>query len=231
MSAVTSKRRHPNAWVAPEAERWIASEAWEALAVPGSRIEPRAAICVGGDGSRAYDTSALAWASRAADGRIDVAARVFSVRPGVPHHFLHRGRIDYDDVQDSLRELAETYDLAEVAFDPRYIEPAMDVVADRLGEAAVFPVEPHSRLHREALATFERQVLEGVIRHAGDPVIAEQLAWTGVDRYENGDPRRIRKLERLRPIDASVALALAVRRVVHGGVGESVYLNRGVIAL
>ena len=72
-------------------------------------------------------------------------------------------------MQDSLRELAETYELVEVAFDPRYIESAMDVVADRLGQSAVFPVEPHSRLHREALATFERQVLEGVIRHAGRP--------------------------------------------------------------
>ncbi len=113
-----------------------------------------------------------------------MAARVFSVRPDVPHHVSHQGRIDYEDIQDSLRELAETYDVAEVAFDPRYIEPAMDVVADRLGESAVFPVEPHSRLHREALATFERQVLEGVIRHADDPVIAEQLAWTAVDRYE-----------------------------------------------
>jgi phage terminase large subunit-like protein len=231
MSASTFKRRHLNAWVAAEAERWIPGDIWEALADPASRIEPGAPVCIGGDGSRAYDTSALAWASRAEDGRIDVAARVFSVRPDVPHHVLHTGRIDYEDVQDSLRELAEAYDVAEVAFDPRYIEPAMDVVADRLGEAAVFPVEPHSRLHREALAAFERQVLEGVIRHAGDPVIAEQLAWTAVDRYENGDPRRLRKLERSRPIDVSVALALAVWRVVHGDAGRSIYSQRGLVAV
>ena len=105
----------------------------------------------------------------------------------------------------------------------------MDVVADRLRESSVFAVEPHSRQHREALAAFERQVLEGVIRHAGDPVIAEQLAWTAVDRFENGDPRRLRKLERSRPIDVYVALALAVWRVVHGDVGGSVYEERGVL--
>ena len=73
-----------------------------------------------------------------------------------------------------------------------------------------------------------REPLEAIIRHAGDPVIAEQRAWTGVDRYENGDPRRLRKLERSRPIDVSVALALAVWRVVHGGATRSVYATRGL---
>jgi len=126
---------------------------------------------------------------------------------------------------------AETFVVSEVAFDPRYIEPAMEVVSDRLGDASVFPVEPHSRLHREALAAFERHALGGVIRHAGDPVIEEQLAWTAVDRYENGDPRRLRKLERARPIDVSVALALAVWRVVHSDGGRSIYEERGLIAV
>ncbi len=231
MPTSTFKRRHLNAWVAPEAERWIPSDRWQALAVPSSRIEPGAAVCVGFDGSRSYDTSALAWASRAEDGRIDVAARVFSVREDVPHHVRHHGRIDYEDIRDSVLELAEAFDVTEVAFDPRFAEGTMDVVADRLHESAVFPVEPHSRLHREALATFERQVLEGVIRHAGDPVIAEQLAWTAVDRFENGDVRRLRKLERSRPIDVSVALALAVWRVVHGGDARTIYAVRGLIAV
>jgi hypothetical protein len=103
-------------------------------------------------------------------------------------------------------------------------------VAGRIGDRRLFPVEPHSRLHREVLACFERQVLEGVIRHAGDPVMAEQLAWTGVDRFENGDVRRLRKLERSRPIDVSVALALAVWRICTG-TGRSVYDSRGVLVL
>ena len=151
------------------------------------------------------------------------------MRADVPHHVLHNGRIDYEDVQSSLLELAERYEVREVAFDPRYMEPAMETVAGRLSSSRVFPVEPHSRLHREALAYFERRVLEGVLRHAGDPVIAEQLAWTGIDRFDNGDPRRLRKLEHSRPIDVSVALALAVWRVSQGG-GRSVYEEREVLA-
>ena len=230
MATSTFKRRHLNAWVAPDVERWVPADVWGGLTCEENSISPGDTIAIGGDGSRSYDTSALAWASRAEDGRIDVACRVFSVRDDVPHHVLHDGRIDYEDVQDSLLELAERFQVREVAFDPRFIEAAMEVVAARIGESRVFPVEPHSRLHREALACFERQVLEGVIRHDGDPVMAEQLAWTGVDRFENGDPRRLRKLERSRPIDVSVALALAVWRVCTGAT-RSVYEERSVLVL
>jgi phage terminase large subunit-like protein len=119
MAAATFKRRHLNAWVATEAERFIPGDTWAALHDPESGIDPGATVAIGGDGSRSYDTSALAWAARADDGRIDVACRVFSVRADVPHHVLHKARIDYEDVQGSLLELAETFDVAEVAFDPR----------------------------------------------------------------------------------------------------------------
>ncbi len=160
MATSTFKRRHLNAWVAPDVERWVPADVWEGLAGESS-ISPSDTIAIGGDGSRSYDTSALAWAQRALDGRIDVACRVFSVRDDVPHHVLHQGRIDYEDVQDSLLELAERFQVREVAFDPRFIETAMEVVAARIGESRVFPVEPHSRLHREALACFERPGARG----------------------------------------------------------------------
>jgi hypothetical protein len=45
-------------------------------------------------------------------------------------------------------------------------------------------------------------VLEGTIRHSGD------LAVATCDRFDNGDPRRLRKLDRTRPIDVAVALAV-----------------------
>jgi hypothetical protein len=37
----------------------------------------------------------------------------------VRHHVLHQGRIDYEDVQDSLLELAVRFRVREIAFDPR----------------------------------------------------------------------------------------------------------------
>jgi hypothetical protein len=86
-------------------------------------------------------------------------------------------------------------------------------------------------VHRQALGPrFERAVLDGTLRHNGDPAVAEQIAATAIDRFDNGDPRRLRKLDRTKPIDAAVALALAV----HGatlGEGQSVYLTRTAIVV
>jgi HNH endonuclease len=48
--------------------------------------------------------------------------------------------------------------------------------------------------------------------------------------FDNGDVRRLRKLDRTRPIDAAVALALAVQGATIEQPG-SVYDSRGVIAL
>jgi phage terminase large subunit-like protein len=226
MSRATFARLHLNAWVAPDVERWIASEGWERLA-GRAEIPDGATVFVGADGSRAYDTTAIAWAVKAPDGRIDVDARVFSVRDDVPHHVLHTGgTIDFGDVEGFLLELASRYDVREVRFDPRFLERSMEVLAARLSSSAVAPVEPYSGAHRQALAALERAVLESTLRHPGDPAISQQVLAAACDRFDNGDVRRLRKLDRTRPIDAAVALALAVQ----GATIEqprSVYETRG----
>jgi phage terminase large subunit-like protein len=230
MSRATFARLHLNAWIAPDVERWIATDSWERLA---GRIEipDGATVFVGADGSRAYDTTAIAWAAKTPEGGIDVDARVFSVRDDVPHHVLHTGgTIDFSDVEAFLLELASRYDVAEVRFDPRFLERSMEVLAERLPSSAVAPVEPYSNVHRQALAALERAVLEGTLRHGDDPAVSQQVLAAAGDRFDNGDVRRLRKLDRTRPIDVAVALALAVQ----GATIEqprSVYETRGIIAI
>jgi len=230
MSRSTFARLHLNAWVAPDAERWIATDAWEKL-VGRIEIADGATVFVGADGSRSYDTTAVAWAAKAPDGRVDVACRVFSVRDDVPHHVLHAGgTIDFSDVEGFLLELASRFDVREVRFDPRFLERSMEVLAARLPGSAVAPIEPYTNAHRQALAAIERTVLEGTLRHGGDPAVSQQVIAAACDRFDNGDPRRLRKLDRTRPIDAAVALALAVQGATIEQPG-SVYDTRGLIAV
>jgi phage terminase large subunit-like protein len=230
MSSATFKRLHLNAWVAPDVERWIPTDKWERLA-GGVEIADCVTVFVGADGSRAYDTTAIAWASKAPDGRIDVDCRVFSVREDVPHHVFHGGgTIDFGDVEGFLLELASRYDVQEVRFDPRFLERSMEVLAARLPSSAVAPVEPYTNAHRQALAALERAVLEGTLRHAGDPAVSQQVLTAACDRFDNGDVRRLRKLDRTRPIDAAVALALAVQGATIEQPG-SVYDSRGLIVI
>lgn len=209
--------------------QWIKPVQWEALASSDARIEEGASVCLGLDGSRTFDTTVCAWAAKAEDGRVDVDARVFSVRQGAPHHVLHEGgRIYFEDVEEFVLDRFNLFDVREAAYDPRFLDRSAELIDMRLPESLIVRVEPQSKAMREALMAFERGVVEGIIRHRGDPVIAEHVDWAGVDRGESDEVRRVFKLDRARPIDAVIAMALAYWRVSVGG-GSSVYDDREMV--
>jgi phage terminase large subunit-like protein len=130
-----------------------------------------------------------------------------------------------------MLDLFERYDLREAAYDPAYLERSVELVDRRLSTQAIFPVEPSSRHMREALQAFERGVLEGIVRHDGDPVLAEHLAWATADRGYANELRRVRKIDRSRPIDAVIAAALAYWRASMIASSGSVYDERGLIVV
>jgi phage terminase large subunit-like protein len=175
------------------------------------------------DGSRTFDTTVVAWAQPREDGTIAVDCCVFSVRPNVAHHVLHDGgKIDFEDVEEFTIDRFDLYDVAEVAYDPRYLERydprylerSAELMESRLAGGLIFPVEPSSRHMRDALQVFYRLVKDGTVRHRGDPVIAAHLANCAVERGHQDEIRRVRKLDERKPIDAVPAMALAVWRAV-----------------
>ena len=215
MPGSSFRRLHRNEWAAAEREQWLAASLWDACADPTSTIGEGARACMGADGSRTYDCTAVALASPAEDGRVDVTVRVFSVRDNVPHHVLHAGgKIDYDDVEQHMLDQFGLFDVYQAAYDPNYLERSVEIVDRRLLDQAIFAVEPQSKYMREALAAFERGILEGIVRHDGDRVLAEHLAWATADRGYSGELRRVRKIDAARPIDAVIAVALAYWRAV-----------------
>lgn len=88
----------------------------------------------------------------------------------------------------------------------------MEIADRRLPDAKIAAVEPTSKHMRDALQVFYSMVLEGKIRHRGDPVIAAHIANTRAWRGESGEIRRVAKMDTRLPIDAVPALALAVWR-------------------
>lgn len=192
------------------AQLYIDLASWNAC--ERAEIEPGAYIAIGADGSRTWDTTVVAWAHPFEDGFIDVACRVFSVRSNIAYHVLHQGgRIDFDDVETFLLDLWDRFSPQGAAFDPRYLERSMEIAAERLPEASVIAVEPHTKAARDAYQALYTAVIEGKLRHDGDPVIAAHLANCAVDREERTQEiRRLRKIDPRKPIDAVPALALAV---------------------
>ena len=190
-------------------DTFISPERWAEVA-DGHAIEDDRRVCIGADGSRTYDTTAIAWASRAEDGRIDVDCRVFSARDEAPHHELHRGRIDFDAVEGFILDRFAMYEVSQAAYDPRYLDRSAEILDARLSEAAIIAVEPQSKHMRSALAAFHRGIADGTVRHRGDPVLAAHIAACRGEEDERG--WRVFKLKQSRPIDAVIAMSLAYWR-------------------
>lgn len=193
---------------------FITAELWKGLAekrfdIPaGSR-----GVCLGGDGSRTWDTTVIAWAWKRDDGCVLVDARVFSVRPDAAHHVLHKGgKIDFGDVEGFVIDLFDIFEVAEVAYDPRYLDRSMEIVDVRLPSGMIAAVEPSSKLMRDALQTMFTLAAEGKLHHSGDPVLAAHLANAGAERGFSSEIRRVRQINGRLPIDAVPAMALAVWR-------------------
>jgi len=230
MSTSTFARLHLNAPVLSERERWIPLPDWDRLG-DGASIPEGVDVYLGWDGSRTHDTTAVALAHRATDERIDVSVKVFSTRPDAAHHVLHEGgRINFADVEDVVVDLFDVYRVLETGYDPRYLDRSAELLETRMPETAIFAVEPSSRFMRDALAALERGVLDGVLRHDGDPVLREHLAWCAADRADSGELRRVSKADRTRPIDGVIALALAFWRASLDE-GGSVYDRRGLLVV
>jgi phage terminase large subunit-like protein len=209
-------------------EPYIDLTDWDNLADPDLEIPAGAAVCLGGDGSRTWDTTVVAWANADADGTVGVEARVFSVREGIESHVLHRGgKIDFDDVEAFILDQFDRFDVIAAAYDPRYLERSMDIVQNRLPAANVKAVEPSSKDMRDALQAMFNLAAEGKLRHRGDPVLRAHVANTGVERGYGSEIRRVLKVDQRLPIDAVPALALAVWGAIKDS--GSVYRERDMV--
>lgn len=196
-----------------EADAFVSPTQWAALFdKPLGSIAAGARVCLGFDGSRSYDTTAAAWASRTADGRIAVRTHVWSVRTETPHHSLCDSKIDYAALKAFvIDDLFGVFDVVDGAFDPHYLVDTMEALKDRLPEARIAEVEPQSKLMRDALTCFHELVERGQIVHDGDPVLAAHVA-AAKGAFDRDKGWTVRKRDNSKPIDALIAASLAVWR-------------------
>lgn len=199
------------------ADAWIKADTWRALA-DADRVMGNE-VCIGADGSTSHDTTAVAWASMADDGIVDVDVRIFSARAAAPAHEYHVERIDYESVEAFIIEvLSQNFSVREMAYDPRYMGRSATIIEDAIG-VPVVPVEPMTALMRDALAVFYRLVIEGKLRHNGDKHFAAHVMAVRASQDEKG--WRIEKRKHSKPVDAVIAASLAVWRASREQSGPS----------
>jgi phage terminase large subunit-like protein len=117
--------------------------------------------------------------------------------------------VDYAVVAEQLCEWCDDYPVAAIAFDRWRIDVLQKEVA-RLGRE--LPLQPFGQGFKDmspALDTLEAELLNGRVRHGGNPV----LTWNAASATVTRDPAGNRKLDKVRArgrIDGLVALTMAL---------------------
>lgn len=203
-------RFHLAWWMEGDQESWLIDHpgAWAACQTD-EQIPDGARITVGVDLARSRDTMSVAWAWRSdLTGRWVVRAKVWEAAP-------HRG-IDLGlaalwitgapDEPDIVAGLAERYEVASVAYDPRY----WDQIATRIGDEGIETTEWPQTVPRMSPADgvlYDLILSEGVA-HDGDPILAQHV--NAAVRRDTESGWYLSKGRALRPMDACRAVVLAV---------------------
>lgn len=128
--------------------------------------------------------------------------------------------VDFRAVEAIIRELCETYEVREIAFDPylarntmnNLLEDGYPAVEMRQGWITMAP----------AIAELERAIIGGNFRHGGNPILRWHFDNVAVETDKSGNKSFHKGKSRDR-IDGAVACAMAVARAAAGDSGTSIY--------
>jgi phage terminase large subunit-like protein len=184
---------------------WLGTDGrkvWQAL-TSDYQLVPGADTWVGVDVGLKRDTTAVVIGQRRPDGVLHTTARIW--KP------TQDQAIDVSAVMAHLRELDSTYNVIEVAFDPRHFELPATMLADEGLPMVEIPQSPErmipacgdlyqaimrSEVSHDGAADYERQILNAMPTHA-------EAGW------------RLTKSKSRGHIDAAIGLALCHDRAQH----------------
>jgi phage terminase large subunit-like protein len=194
---------------------WIPSGTWRNLRGAGP-IPKGSEIYVAIDAALKYDTTAVGWAARMPDGRIQLEVRVWAARAEAPHHVLvPGGRIDNQLAIDFIaNELDRDYKIREVVTDPKFMEGFLPQLSRRGLLTAEFA--QNSQMMRDAEQHFYDAATGGKIRWWDpDEIFPKHIAATAA--IATGSGWKVINPEKRFPIDATTVGIMSRERCARKG--------------
>jgi phage terminase large subunit-like protein len=226
----TFKRLHLNLWT-EQADRWLDVATWDRGAEPlpdDAVLHDRP--CWGGlDLASTHDLTALVllwprdeggywvrpWFWLPAEGLAERARKdrvPYPVWREAGYLRVTEGNVtDYDVIRDDIRELAERYQIREIAFD-RWNATQLVTQLESDGALMVAMGQGFGSLAAPT-RELERLVLEGTLQHGGTPVLRWMVANAAVEQDHAGNRKPSKRKSRER-IDGVVALIMALGRAM-----------------
>lgn len=198
------RRLHLNQWVDVD-ERWIDPDLWYACD-DRPVIDPDLPCYVGVDAAPKKDTTAVVLVQRDDEGVHNVLTRVFRADRTM-------GYLDYEIVEEYLRELCLSFNVERIVVDPFTMIRSMMMLANEGLPVEDFP-QGDTRMVPASQNLYDL-ITGGIaggdgtprLRHGGDEELTDAVLNAGT--YETSRGWRFHKLRSRRPIDACTALAMA----------------------
>lgn len=183
---------------------WLPAGAWDACTVPGMQLDTDAPVTLGWDAARNRDSTAVV-AGQRIDGKVRLVARVWE-RPINPANGqpVEGWVTPTAEVTQYIREMAATYEVREVGYDPWGIKESVQQLES---EGLLMTEVPQTNARMIPATEYLYELIcDGVVEHDGDAVYARQMRNVVARQVPNGirmDKGRARK-----PMDAGVASAI-----------------------
>lgn len=140
-----------------------------------------------------------------------------------------RGIIDEKQVEDYIRELCATYDVQEIAADPKHAERiAQNLMDDGL---PYFGFPQSNMLMSPAIGALVKAVNGDLIRHNGDPVLRSHFDNVAVSVAPQSGIVKMHKQRSNGRIDAAVASTMAIQRATDAHEKGGLYSRNDVFGL
>lgn len=190
------RRLHLNQWTG-HAARWIPMDLWDACG-DRPKITAGADVWIGVDAAPKRDTTAVVVDHRDDEGIHHVRSFVFEADRTM-------GYLDFDALEQLLRNLCADYNVRRILVDPYVMTRSMLELAGEGLPVEEFP-QNDSMMVPASQALYDL-VLEGRLRHGNDRTMRAQADVAAIKETPRG--WRLHKLKSSLPIDSVVALAMA----------------------
>ena len=197
-TAESSVRRwRLNNWTRSQ-ESWLPSGAWEQCVAHDLPVQDDLPVWVGIDMALKRDTIAVCVAQPQQD-RVVVRARIW--QPELEG-------IDVAGVEAHLRQLHNTYEVREFAYDPAFFERSAEALSDEGLNMVTFPQSAQRMI--PACGNAYEMIVAKKVAHDGSPLFTDQVLSAAQRMSANG--WTLSKGKSKRKIDACIAMVMALDR-------------------
>jgi phage terminase large subunit-like protein len=200
LSAADFLQLHCNVWAATD-DTWLAPMQWAALADPGRILEDGEEVCLGFDGSRHQDATALVGCT--ADGH------VFTIKVWERPEGAARWEVTSADVDAEVYAAMERWTVRRAYLDPPLWQSEIDTWAREFGSAIVPWATNRPTPMSAACERFRTDALAGAFSHDADPTLRRHVLAARLERTRSGHV--LTRAQRGGPdhIDGAIAAVLA----------------------